>query len=524
MRKLKTNPYRLGIQLAIMSIILVMLIIPLFRRDYVPDFEAVCPFGGIQAFSSFLVNNSLACTMTSIQVALGAALILAIILFSKLFCSYICPVGSVAEWLGELGQKWKLRITITGTTDKLLRAGKYGLLFITFYFTLTSSELFCKWFCPYFGIVSGFDPDVNVIMAISAIAIVVLGSIFFRLFWCKYLCPLGALSNIFRFFIMFCLVTGIYVILLITGIQLSFIWPLVLICILGYVFELLSLQSRTFPIFRITRDESKCTSCKLCSKTCPMAIEVDKQQSVKHIDCHMCADCIEVCPEKGALSINRKGKKWLPALVLVVLVLAGIGAGKSFELPTINEYWAEPETRDDMEVYSISGLESIRCYGSSVAVANHLYKMDGIYGVSTFVKDHELKIWYDPDYTDTLDIREWIFSPGYILIRKLPEELVSLKKYRLEIENFFDISDDLYLSEILANDNSIYGFETDFACPIKVTIYYDAKVTISSDALKDMVEQKLPDEIRSEIHHHYRVISIRPLEEEISARDFEEMF
>jgi len=80
------------------------------QKEYIPDFEAYCPFGGVQALSSYFLNNSLACTMTTAQIAMGIMLIIGIILFSKLFCAFICPIGTISEWLGNLGDKFKVSI------------------------------------------------------------------------------------------------------------------------------------------------------------------------------------------------------------------------------------------------------------------------------------------------------------------------------------------------------------------------------------------------------------------------------
>ena len=62
------------------------------------DVEAYCPFGGLQALGSYLVNNSLACTMSMTQIMVGVMLAVGVILFSKLFCGYLCPLGTVSEW------------------------------------------------------------------------------------------------------------------------------------------------------------------------------------------------------------------------------------------------------------------------------------------------------------------------------------------------------------------------------------------------------------------------------------------
>jgi len=478
-RKLKTNPYRLLSQIVIIGILIFAGARILLNKEYVADFEAYCPFGGIQAFSSFLLNNSLACNMTNIQISMGLMLVIAVIIFSKLFCSVICPVGSISEWLGKLGDKWKVRRTISGLSDKILRSLKYILLFITFYISVTTSELFCKWFCPYFSVTSGFNPDVDIFMATVALVIVIFGSIFFRLFWCKYLCPINAISNIFRFFYIFVGITGVYFLIRFLGLELSFIWPLAILCVLAYIFELRSLKSKTFPLFKIVRDQSSCTSCQLCTKSCPYAIPVDSLDVVRDADCHLCGDCIQVCPEKDVLSINRFGKKWLPVLAVVVLIFAGLLFSRSFELPTVFEQWADKEEMQEMETY-----------GSSIVFASHMYDMEGVYGVATYLKDQRAKIWYDAEFADTTGIREWIFSPAVIPIHDLPDTVSQISYYSLRVDNFLDPLDGNLLAEILAADPGIYGLTTEFACPVKVSVYYSHDGNLSADKLKRMVEQK----------------------------------
>ena len=76
------------------------------------DVEAYCPFGGLQALGSYLVNSSLACTMSMTQIMVGVMLAVGVILFSKLFCGYLCPLGTVSEWMGRGGKKLKVSVEI----------------------------------------------------------------------------------------------------------------------------------------------------------------------------------------------------------------------------------------------------------------------------------------------------------------------------------------------------------------------------------------------------------------------------
>jgi polyferredoxin len=489
-KNIKINPYRLVFQTAILALISIMIIRLFADKNYIADFEAYCPLGGLLAFTSFLVNDSLACSMTSVQIVMGAALVLAVILFSKLFCSFICPVGTISEWIGNLGEKLKLRFTIKGYGDILLRGLKYAILFVTIYYTVTSSELFCKKFDPYYAAVTGFNTDVSLLWAIAAISVVVLGSFFVRLFWCKYLCPLGAISNIFMFFFTFLAVTGVYLILVFSGIEISFIWPLALVCSIAYILEFYSLKSRNFPLFRITRNTEICTNCKLCSKTCPQAIDVASLEVVKHIDCHLCSDCIHVCPEEGALTINKKGKKWLPVIVIIILILAGIIAGRSFEIPTLSLYWGDKSRKEEMKIFTRSGLKSVKCFGSSTTFANQMKRVKGVTGVTTYIKTNTVKVMYDPAYIDTVAILKSVFTPVKIHIRMPGEKVSSLDIFRLRVDNFLDPLDAVYLKQLLLQEKDIYGFTTEFDCPVRINIYTDSSAKIDLKKIKDIVEKR----------------------------------
>jgi len=512
MQKFKTNPYRLIFQLAVIGFLIFMGIRFYTDKNYYPDFEAYCPFGGIQALSSYFVNNSLACSMTSAQIVMGIALILVIVLVSKLFCSFICPVGTVSEWIGKLGDKLKMRITLNGIIDKALRILKYALLFITVYFTVTSSELFCKKFDPYYATVTGFSSDVSIIMAIVALALMILGSFYIRLFWCKYICPLGALSNVFRFFILFVSLTAIYLLLIWAGVKLHFVWLLATLCVAAYILELLSLQNKVFPILKITRNTETCTNCKLCNKACPQAIDVASQAVVKHVDCNMCADCVHACPEKDTLAINKKGRKWLPALIIAALIIVGIIVGKTFEVPTIAEYWGDKATKPKMSIYEQSGLKNIKCFGSSTSFANKMRKVKGVNGVATFVGSHTVRVWFDPTIIDTLSVQKSIFVPVKVLIQK-PAETDSLSIFNLKVDNFFDPYDTSYLTLLLKQNKSIIGFTTEYDCPVKVTIYTTNDSSINEEVIEKIVEQRQVEKVYSDntsqiIDLNYKVVSI----------------
>ncbi len=485
-----TNWPRLTVQWGVLAFILVLAFLPDLTKINTPDFEAYCPFGGMQALGSYLLSQALSCTMTSAQIVMGVLLFIGVLLFSKLFCSYICPIGTVSEWLGNLGDKLKIRFTIKGITDKILRSLKYILLYITLYYTLQSNELFCKKFDPYFALASGFNTDVVVQFAIISIVLVVVGSIFIRLFWCKYLCPLGAISNIFKFSVFFVTILLVYIIILKLGIAISYVWPLAIACAGGFALELRSLQSKITPLAKITRSESTCTSCQLCTKKCPQAIDVASVKTVKHVDCNLCGDCLLVCPVKNTLSINKQPKlKRLPVIATTLLVVTGILLGNVWEVPTIDQKWAETEVINDAAVFSMSGLKNIKCYGSSVAFANQMKRVEGVYGVATYVKHRRVKIYYDNSILDEEKLQKELFTPQRTIFKTLPADAQQVFVISLQLENFFDSYDFNYLSHMVRKETNAVGMISEFACPVIVKIFFPEEI-LQKNELINLIESK----------------------------------
>jgi polyferredoxin len=423
-RKKIKNIGRKALQWLVMGLLGYMIIRLWVDPNYFPDFEAYCPFGGLQAFTSFFVNNSLACSMTETQIFMGVVLAVGAVVFSKLFCSYICPIGTVTEWLGRIGNRFNVRYQIKGLADRLLRSLKYILLFVTVYFTVTSSELFCKEYDPYYAIVTGFGHDVVFWYAIIALAVTILGAVFIRQFWCKYVCPLGALTNIFTNAVVFAGILVVYLFLLYFGVNISFVWPLAAMSILGYALEATQLKAWLFPVFKITRNADTCTSCGLCDKACPMGLDVATVDTVEHIDCHLCGDCVAVCPVNDTLQINKRNWKWLPSVATVGLILVGLFLASDIELPTINLEWGKGTSAQNVAVYSQSGLKSVKCYGSSMSFANRMRRVRGVVGVQTYVQSHTVKVFYDSTKIISADnsgvVKFWGINSGKELVSLYP--------------------------------------------------------------------------------------------------------
>ncbi len=220
----------------------------------------------------------------------GLAILLAILagsaLAAKSFCSHVCPVGTVSEGLGKLGERllgatWRLPRWL----DYPLRSLKYLLLAFFLWAVLVSMDLA--------GVRAFLDSPYNKVadvkmllfftspsrLTVAVLGVLVVGSVLVRDLWCRYLCPYGAL---------------------------------------------LGVLGRLAP-FKVTRDPSRCTDCRACTRVCPARLPVHRLQRVASVECTSCQDCVAVCPARGCLAVRptRAGSsgRWLTPRQSVMLAV-----------------------------------------------------------------------------------------------------------------------------------------------------------------------------------------------------------
>ena len=518
----------------------VLVALTLFLTGLIPgetaaDPEAYCPMGGLQAFATYLAQNSLPCSMSSLQVMMGLALVAAVVLFSKLFCGYLCPLGTVQDIIKRLRVKFRIKsvkIANGSVVDKVLRIIKYALLFLIFYMTVEESELFCKNLDPYYAVATGFQGEITLWMSIVSICVLVIGSLVVDMFWCRYLCPLGAISNSLKFWVWIGVLFGVYFAANVIGAGIPWAVLLGAFCIIGYLLEVFNAKPK-YQILHVLKNESACNNCGLCQKMCPYHIDLRTFHNgkINHVDCTLCGECVAACANKAlnvGIKENKVGKfrKVVPALLAVALTLFGIWAGGKIELPTIDMKWnTEDVASENLQTTTFDNLRTLKCYGSAMTFKAKMEKVPGVHGVKVFVTRQSADILYNAEATSPEKIREAIYVPSRCKVQQLdPSVTTSLKTVVIRTEGMYEKGDLDNLGAMLKETGrKIYWLESEFACPLIVRVIMDAGEHLDEDWFEEIVEKeydfvKMEDEVIRTNASEYISKSFKPFKVEIQSR------
>jgi polyferredoxin len=226
--------------------------------------HAVCPFGGVVTIYQFATVGTFVQKIHQSSFVLMIISFLLAILFGPVFCGWVCPLGTIQEWVSNFGRKlFRRRFNhfVPVKLDKVLRYLRYGVLAWVIYMTAVTGTLIFSEYDPYFALFSFWTSEVSIT------GLVILGvtlglSLFVERPWCKYACPYGAvlgLTNLFR-------------------------------------------------VLRIRRNENTCKADGACSIMCPMNIPVDSKTIVRDHQCISCLECTSeaVCPVAKTVQFSTR--------------------------------------------------------------------------------------------------------------------------------------------------------------------------------------------------------------------------
>jgi ferredoxin-type protein NapH len=164
----------------------------------------------------------------------GLAAIAALFL-GPVFCGWICPFGFIQEMIGEIGKKIRSRLNIEfPVLHSKLKLVRYAMLGFEIALAI--------------AVVQNTIVISDTIKYAAVAAVIVLNLISQR-FFCKYLCPVGAVLSI----------------------------------------------TNLFKVFAVKKEHA-CPECGACRKKCMMNVEMSTIGSNRDTACISCFKCLESCP------------------------------------------------------------------------------------------------------------------------------------------------------------------------------------------------------------------------------------
>ncbi len=269
--------------------------------------DALCPFGGIETLYSLISGAGFIEKTAASGVVLLIGMLAMGLLMRRSFCGQVCPLGTLQGLFGSIGGKlFRKRPTIPPAVDRAARFLKYGILVFFTVWTWQAASLVMRPYDPWaaYAHLTSSELLTSLWAGLAVLGLSLAGSLVYERFFCKYLCPTGALLGLFS-----------------------------KVSLLG-----------------LKRDPIACTDCHACDKACPMNIEVSAAEAVTSSECISCNECVNACPAAGALQIERAGgAKVKPALstgLVAVLIAAVVGVGTvagsfAWTMPTLSQAVAE---------------------------------------------------------------------------------------------------------------------------------------------------------------------------------------
>ena len=263
---------QLSVALFILYLVIVHVIAGESATSTVASAEAFCPFGGLETLYQYFAAGETFVSHTHLSnLAVAAAVLITALLLRSAFCGWICPLGFIQDMIHSFSAWMQKRFVpfrkfirtlnqrgqpVWNFLDKYLRLMKYAILVWAITGAATYGVMVFRDYDPWSALIN--ITEWTLTPGLIVLVLTLIGSLFVERPWCRYACPLGAASG---------------------------------------------LLGKLSPVY-LKREANACTTCKLCTKACPMGLQVHTATTITSTDCISCLECVDACPREGAMEVK----------------------------------------------------------------------------------------------------------------------------------------------------------------------------------------------------------------------------
>ena len=206
---------------------------------------------GVSQWAGWAAKIQFLPALLALNFVVLAALILLTLLFGRIYCSVICPLGIMQDIYSWLGGKFRKNRFSFVKEHKWLRYTICVIFFACLIFGFVPVTTLLEPYGNYGRIVTSFYMRNVTLSIIAWVVMLILGVLAFLYgrAYCNSICPVGTILSFFS----------------------------------------------RFSLFRVRFDKEKCKSCGLCEKNCKARAIDFKAGTVDYSRCVVCGDCLSKC-------------------------------------------------------------------------------------------------------------------------------------------------------------------------------------------------------------------------------------
>jgi len=261
--------FRYSVQTIVALYVLAVVIGNTVGERWAANLHTICPFGGVANIYTFLAGDGYVAKLHSAVFVMLLALVIGLVLTGKSFCGWICPLGSVQQGMGWIGERLWPRAYNRAPRwlERTLHYLKWLVLIWVLVQTARSGRLVFQDWDPYYNLYHIWTDEVA-ISGYVVTGLTLIAALFVPRAFCRFACPLGAFNGIFN----------------------------------------------AFSFIAIKRDAKTCTDCGRCTKACPVNIDLCAATTIRSVECTRCLRCIDVCPQNSRACDTLKLHTWFGGL------------------------------------------------------------------------------------------------------------------------------------------------------------------------------------------------------------------